>query len=50
MMKKLLLLTVLSLGLVPWANAQVRNVFILERVLCDAPDSISSHIKALPAA
>lgn len=48
-MKKLLLCAVLSLGLSVWANAQVNNVVILDRVFNDDTDSISSHIKALPA-
>ncbi|GBC95199.1 hypothetical protein HRbin16_00986 [bacterium HR16] len=48
-MKKLLLLSVLSLGLITWAHAQVGNVVILDRVFNDDTDSISSHIKALPA-
>ncbi|MDW8105180.1 MAG: PEP-CTERM sorting domain-containing protein [Armatimonadota bacterium] len=48
-MRKLLLGIVLSLGLVAWANAQVNDVVILDRLFNDDSDSISSHIKALPA-
>lgn len=48
-MKKLLLSVVLSLGLATWAGAQWSDAVILDRVFNDDPDSVSSHIKALPA-
>jgi hypothetical protein len=48
-MKKFLLLAVLSLGLVTWANAQINNAVIVDRVFNDDPDSISSHFNAWPS-
>lgn len=48
-MKKFLLLAVLSLGLVTWANAQINNAVILDRVFNDDSNSVSSHFKAWPA-
>jgi hypothetical protein len=47
-MKRLVLLALVCLGLTGWAQAQVNDVVILDRVFNDDSDSISNHVKALP--
>ncbi|MGQ9539686.1 MAG: carboxypeptidase regulatory-like domain-containing protein [Armatimonadota bacterium] len=47
-MKRLVLVLTLGLSLSIWAQAQVNDVVVLDRVFNDDSDSITAHVKNLP--
>lgn len=47
-MKRFVFMLAFCLSLSVWAQAQVADVVILDRVFNDDSDSISSHVKNLP--